>query len=247
MPDKRVPLLASELFAISQGTACEGPDECHWCGAKCERRWTHDDLPPMIGGRLRSHSLAKRPGNGYVCSGCWCWRRPRVTVPFLGGGYKDGQRADMWSWYVAGSRAMALRHENSFDRDALYDRLLDPPPRFFLALRDEGPNLLQYAVLNRLEAFTASTPITYTLDNKPLTYTIYELEHALQKGPEGTEPGVQTLIRVIGAPPKPTAMSFSEEEIKEQAVKRGRGRPSKPKTDLPLQAPQNPSLRPIEP
>ena len=245
MAEYRAPFTASELFAISQSTQCSGPDECHWCGAPCERKWPHDDLPPTIGG-LKSRSLAKRPGNGFICNGCWAWKRPRVTVPFLGGGYKDGQCAENWSWYISGGKACALRPGDPSDRDALYERLLDPPPRFFLSLRQEGPNLLQYAILNTPSTgFTASSQLTFTLDNKPLCYTVYELEHAIDKGPEGTEPGVQALLRIFGVPPKKDSISFTEEE-QEAPTRRGRGRPPKLKTDV-LLSPQNPSQRPLGP
>lgn len=246
MADYRAPATASELYALSSNTVCEGPDECHWCGAPCHRRWAHDDLPPAIG-RPKSQSRAKRPGNGYVCNACWTWKRPRVTAMFLGGGYKDGQCAENWSWYVAGNRASALRFGNPLDRDALYERLLDPPPRFFLSLRQEGPNLLQYAILNTLDdSFTASSPVAFTLDNKPLSYSVYELEYALANGPEGTEPGVQTLLRLFGMPPKKETLTFAAGEEAEAPVRRGRGRPPKVKTDV-LISPQNPSQRPLEP
>ncbi len=232
--------LASELFAVSQGSLCEGPDECHWCGAPCERHWAHDDLPPRIG-RLRSRSLALRPGNGYICNGCWLWRRQRVTVNFLGGGLKDVQSAANWGWYVAGARAWALRPTSEPDRATLFKRLLDPPPRFFLALRESEPSLLQYAVANCLQEVTASSPVVYTLDNKPMTYTIYELEHALAHGPGGTEPGVQALLRVFGVPDAPQGDVGEQEQ--DAPAKRGRGRPPKVKSEG---EPGNPSTRKIE-
>ncbi len=220
----RLPL-ASELYAISQNSSCSGPEECHWCGAPCQRNRPHDDLPPEIG--RKRPVLAKRPGNQFICNGCYHWRMRRLTVNFLGGGLKDVQTPENWSWFVRGVEAHALRPGDSSDRDALYARLLDPPPQFFLALRDQVPVLLQHAEANRLdESFTASTPVKFTLDNRPLVYTVYELQHALEHGPAGTEPGVQALVRLFGLPPKLHANGIPPSETPEEP-KRGRGRPPK--------------------
>ena len=218
------PLTAGELYALSQGEKCEGPDECHWCAAPCERKWPHDDPPPLIG--FQRKSFARRPGNGFVCAGCRLWRRQRITIEFLGGGLKDIQTPENWSWLVTGGRARALRPKDPADREALYEKLLSPPGKFFLALRASLPVTLQLAEVNQLEdGAEAGTPLKFTLDNKPLTYTVYELEHALKNGPEGTEPGVRLLVETFGLPVRDESPGA---EAPPAAAKKKRGRPFTP-------------------
>lgn len=217
-------LTAGALYATSQGQSCMGPEECHWCGAPCERKWPCDDtISPIFGGSKRF--FARRPGNGYICIGCKIWRRPRVTIDFIGGGFKDGQSAEKWSWFVTPEHAYALRPDELLDRDALYNKLLDPPRQFSLALKIELPTQLQHIEVNDLPEINSGTPLKFTLDNKLLTYTTYELEYALKHGPEGTDPGVQAIIKMFGAPVR--------ENVPEEPAppKRGRGRPPKVKEE----------------
>jgi hypothetical protein len=227
MPPRR-PLLASDLYALSQSTINLGDDECHWCGAPCKRLDPHDDAP-QLPGQPRTH-FALRPGNGYVCRGCWFFRRQRITVPYFGTDkYKDGQAPKNHSWYITPQGAWAVpRKEERTPEDAvrLYKLLLKPPRRFVLMLTDAGTdNLLQFARANDLDGeVLADTPYTITVNNRPLPLTVYELEQALHTGVVGgKEPAVAALAARYGLP-----MAWRRDEIEEgKAAKRpGAGRPS---------------------
>lgn len=216
------PLRASELYALSQGVVCEGRFRCHWCGAACQGFWQHGEPPPVVG--VRQKPLALVPSSPYVCAGCWCWRRTRVTVPFLSGGFKDGQAPAAFSWYVTERQAWAVRRE---DAKALYERLLDPPLRFALLLRTaDGPaNLLQFAAGNDLAEVHASTPLHFTLNNAAHAYTVYELSLALRKGPAGALPGVRALVELLGSYELPPLPQEAGEETDEEGKKKW-GRPA---------------------
>lgn len=195
------PLLASELFALAHSVRCVGPDRCHWCSAPCARMWKHNDPPPLIG---VPRSLARCPGNGFICNGCWIWRRQRTTVFYLDHTFerphfRDGQSLRYASVYCTEQGAWLVRDH---EKEALYALLLDPPKRFFLSLLSAyGENHLQLAHTNDLPAIQADTPLTFTLDGIPHTYSVYELEMAAKHGPEGRLPGVQALARLFGPPP----------------------------------------------
>ncbi len=206
--------LASQLYAQSQGAECQGSFECFWCSAPCHNTWHHTEAPPMIG--IKRRTIAKRPGNPFICCGCWLWRRKRLTVRFLEGGYKDVQAPENHSWFITPELAYGIRKES---HQKLYDLLLDPPPKFVLSLLTEESisNLLQSSICNNNTDIQTGTSLNYTINNVPHTYTVYELTHALKHEPEGTDPGVQSLVRILG-PYKAFAPDESEE-------KRGRGRP----------------------
>lgn len=206
-------ILASELFAMSQGGSCQGTEECHWCGAPCERLFTHSDPYPIP--FVRTKSPAKRPGNPYICTGCWLYLRGRVTVSFLGGGFKDGQCAANHSWWITETEAYAIRKEGA---ETLYEQLFHPPLRFVLALVSSGTiNHIQHAVLNDHSEIRADTTLTFTYDHSPHHFTIYELKEALKtSGMSGKPAGVRKLIELFGP-----------YDINEQPEKRGRGRPRK--------------------
>lgn len=208
-------LLASDLYARAHSVKNEGEDECHWCGAPCRRFYIHDDVQQIP--FTRSRSTARRPANSYICQGCWHWRRRRVTVNFLGGDFLDLQTAADHSWWVTERGAYAVRSGDDFG--LLYDLLLKPPLRFLLSLVEGSTrNELQLAVCNDVPEILADTRLTYTLNNIPHVYTIYELEQALLGGVQGKEPGVQALIRFLG----PLSSPNKEEVIQ---PKRDRGRP----------------------
>ena len=201
-----MPILASDVFIQSQGGSNEGMFECYWCSAPCGGLFRHNDPPPVMG--RRNNYLSRRPSSPYVCKGCWTWRWPRVTVNFLrqeNGDYKDGQTRANWSWWLDHTGAWAVGPN---DCAALYARLLKPPVRFVLMLLDspDAVNHIQLAVANDNAIVKADTPLFFTIDNKPLSYTIYELEAALRGGVSGREPGVQALVRLLGPhtlPPLP--------------------------------------------
>lgn len=205
-------MLASELFATAHSARCTGKYECHWCGGACTQDHFHDDLPPVP--FQKSRSTAKRPSNPYICTGCWLYRRKRVSVQYLHGSYKDRQSLPDHSWWLTDDNVRVI---SPIDHHSLYENLLFPPLRFSVSLlRQEKVNLLQLAEVNDFQEITADTYLKFTLDNRVLTYTIYELEEALKHGPDGKMPGVRALLDHLG----PYAISV---DIKEE--KRGRGRP----------------------
>lgn len=207
-------LLASELYARSQGEICQGNQPCHWCGAPCERLWTHDDPPPIIGVKSTIH--ARHPSSPYICRGCFLFKRPRLTVWFLGGGFKDGKCPRHFGWLITPKGSWAIDSENP---SPVYEFLLKPEPVFSLSFLSEPgiTNRLQLTRVNELGEIKADTTIHYTINNIPHHYTIYELESAIRQGAEGREPGVQALLRLLG--------DYSLPEASKEP--RGKGRPSR--------------------
>jgi hypothetical protein len=204
-------MLASELFAMSQGSKCVGQEECHWCTSKCSRLWQHDEPAPLY--FTKNKSYAKRPGSNYICIGCWLWRRKRVTVFFLDGELKDGQEACNHSWLITKEEAKAINIKKPED---VYPVLLAPPKEFslsFIEAKDQK-NFLQMKVVNSYEVIKTETNLEFTIDNIVHSYNVYELQEALKHGGNGKEPGVQALLRLLGP------WSNPEENGKE--VKRGR-------------------------
>jgi hypothetical protein len=187
---------ASELFAISQGEECCGTEECHWCASKCDRRWLHDDPPPVPFARTKSS--ARRPSNHYVCVGCQVYRRPSVTINFLSGGIKDRQTLKNHGWWLDEAGVWAVRTPQ--DSQALYKRLLNPPTVFALALLndDRCENLLNLAFANDNASVAADTVLKFTVNNVPHEYTVYELIEGLRHGAEGKMGGVRALIGLLG-------------------------------------------------
>ena len=204
---------APQLYAASQGTRCEGKYECHWCGSPCDDLHRHDDPPPVP--FVKYKSTAKRPNANWVCRGCALFRRKRVTVPYMSGGYSDGKSAADYSWWVTPQGAYAVLQEH---HAALYDHLLAPPLHFCLALRQKEKVLLHLAAVNELSEIKATTPLAFTLDNKAMEYTVYELEEALRQGTQGRIPGARALVEALGP--------F------DLAAKRERGRPRKEEEPL---------------
>jgi hypothetical protein len=220
---------AAAIFARSQGTDCvgNGYSRCHWCSSPCNGDFHHDDPPPIP--FIRSRSTAKCPTDPYICTGCWLWRRKHVTVTFLAGGMLDRQEARNHSWWITEENAWALRTNNDFK--ALFHLLVKPPKRFVLALRAPGENidtLIQLAVANDPGGIIAETPLHYTLNNIPLSFTVYELIEAIRNGPAPYGPGVNTLWAFLGEPPDELKLMYPP--IKDEEDKRGRGRPA-PKND----------------
>lgn len=209
---------ASEMFANSQGYVSDGPDHCHWCSGKCQRTIAHDDSKPMPGEVW--NTTAKLRSNVYMCVGCWLFKRQaKRTAVWLSEGFQDGRVVNQLSWWIEPTRAWAVRP--LLDRDALIKKLLKPPLQFSLMLlRDAKVNLIHNGKINDNEqGIRADTELWFTLDNVTMRYTVYELEHAMVEGPEGTEPGVRALCDLLGIK-KPAEPEFPIEE-----EKRGPGRP----------------------
>lgn len=218
-------LTASEVFARSQGTQCSGPCECHYCAAPCKRVWVHDE--PQ-GPFVRSLTNALRPANPYVCTGCWLFRRRRTTVWFLDGMYKDGQAGQDHSWWMTAEKSVVLREGRCPDLKTL---LLNPPGTFVLGLKPEGgrPNLLHLMKANHGQGeVRADREFSFTVDQTVLTYTIYELEQGLKRGPEGLSPGVGALLRFMGPQEDRWAEVLEEDDGSElEEPKNIGGRPRK--------------------
>lgn len=213
--------LASELFAASQQYECTGPQQCYYCGAPCGFRYPHSEPPPTPF-QKPVERLAKYPGNAYICGGCWLWRRQRGIVQTLGGKYLDRQECQRHSWLLTTSGCFAL---TPADSKALYGILLNPPLHFALGLIANGSpasgllavsgpyvNHLQRFYVNATAGARVDTPLTFTLNGTSQAYTVYELEESIRaSGIEtGAEPGVQTLLRLLGTPPVLPARNVAE-------------------------------------
>lgn len=223
-------LTASDLYALVNGCANQGPFECHWCGSRCNSLFPHDDNPVLP--FVKSKEPCKRPGNSYICWGCWNWRRKRVTVYFLSGvngkekGYADIQVINKHSWLITEKGAWALRHP--IDYPMLLEFLSNPTCSYTLSIVTSGQtNFLQLAHANDMSIVDADTQMTFTFNNIPSHCSVYELEHAIKHGAEGKEPGIQTLFSLYKPSPKPSANGLE---------KRGRGRPRKEEEENPQAA-----------
>jgi len=206
-------LTASTMYSISQGARAEGPDRCHYCGEPCQRWWLHTD-PPLVYGKKRD-PLTRCPGNHYICTGCFFFRKPRLTVCYLTGGYKDVQCPMNHSWWITDKDAWGLRKE---DYGELYNLLLKPPCRWALLLRtgDPGvvvagsvPTLIHAGRANENAVVESQTELYFTLNNVTFSYTIYELEQGIRYGEEGRMAGVRELMQFLGPCPR------KEEIVKE--------------------------------
>lgn len=213
-------LSASDLYAIANSNRNHGKEECHWCGSACNDSFIHNDPPPVP--FVRSRSTAKRPCAIHICTGCWLYRRQRITVRFLDGGFSDRQNPCKHSWWITLQEASGI---SKYNYHALYRLLLNPPLCFCLSLRtdEKTDNLIQLSVANDLEEINATTELCYTLNNIKLVYTIYELEEAIKHGPEGKMPGVRMLVETLGGYTLP---------LEEPVMKKtGAGRPFKNKEE----------------
>lgn len=211
---------AGMLYAKSQNSGCAGQWKCHWCGAPCLDLYVHDDAPEIPGAK-RNPNRARHPANPYVCQGCWLWRRQRISIHYHNEDRHvlDRQTPKWHSWFITPRLARAVHPADH----ALLFSLIQTPPTCFALLFLSKPrtnenatnpiivNHLHLAAVNEHERIEAGTALTYTLDNVPHAYTVYEFEEALKHGPEGKEPGVRVLFELLG--------------LKATEEKRGRGRP----------------------
>lgn len=195
-------MLASELYAISEGKKCEGKRECHWCGAACEEKWLHDEPPPLIG--VRRSAMVARPNNPWICTGCWLWRRQRITINLLDGTQRDVQTPAKHCWLISDKTSLAFYAADH--RQILFKLLTVPVAPFSLILRTPGNGVdvhIQMAVVNEMNNPTINTPMFFTLDNIKHQFTLYELDEALKHTDTGKEPGVRVLAKIFdGLVPK---------------------------------------------
>lgn len=217
-------LSISQIYALSQGYQCIGNLECHWCGSPCTDQWTHDDPPPPTFKKITTS--AKRPGNSYICAGCWLYRRKRITISYIDGNFKDGQCPLNHSWWID-NEAKAIKLDDPLNKKILYDKLLSPPIKFSLSFLTDPKcsNLLHLFELNHNKAVFAETQLKYTINNVVHSYSIYELEETLTSDDlNGKDPGAVALFRLLGPYPEvKTAKKIYDEKNPE---KEGRGRPA---------------------
>ena len=218
-------LAASILYALSQRVDPYLPENgrpllwrCHWCGAACDDQWPCLDIhwSHLNPGQKRP-IWAACPGEGWMCKGCWLFKRQRITIQHLDGTWTDRKKTEDFSLWMTESGCWGVKPDQG---NFLWPLLLDPPLRFCLALLD-GPghvNHLQLMTTNdNVQGIKSTQPLLFTVNSVKMAYTVYELEQALQAGnTDGTEPGILALVRLLGWPP---------------AEKRGRGRPRKEETN----------------
>lgn len=246
MSETVIEMSPSELFCISQGTTnrigrtkdkqAHLKSNCHWCGelTDLDPKLRHDDIPPMP--FTKSKWKAKCPASGFVCFGCWNWRKGRSTITHLNGTFKDSQDIPANSWYITENDCLAVSDtignltQNLIgttpksDYEILAEKLLHPPNLFVLCFKSEDPkipNWLHLCKLNDNKEINELTPLYFTAANIPYTYTVYELSLALKKGSEvNQEPGTAYLVNLFRPfYPLETVDGVLEED------KRGRGRP----------------------
>jgi hypothetical protein len=214
-----IPMTASRLFGRVHSLVEGAGGVCHWCGGECGRKREHNEPPrrPFVPYR----NIALRPNSPYVCEACHVYPRPRVTARFLSGGFKDGQCLKSHSWFMDAGGIWVIGEGCG---SAVIDRLMRPPEVFALALTTTGETLLQYAVVNYCRDAVAEALLTFTLDGKVMTYSVYELEQVAETGElSGKMPGVRYLCEKFGL----------KREKKGDEVKRGRGRPPSQNTSTP--------------
>lgn len=142
------------------------------------------------------------------------FRRASFTARYFDGGLRDRQTGPRNSWWITRMEAVAIRPADS---QHLWKLLLKPPHQFALGLAEPGClNHLHCTIANDMVEVKAGTPLAFTVNNIPHTYTVNELEDAIRNGGSGKEPGVQALMRFLGP------CQLLAEEKRE---KRGPGRP----------------------
>jgi hypothetical protein len=214
----------SQLLALSHSTSCKGDEQCHWCAAPCDRfvRCDYDPLVLFID-REKTKSTAKRPNNPYICVGCSLYKRQRITVISLTGKMKDRRCLEDYSWLMTEESIRVILPDENY---SLYEHLLFPSLKFSLSLLSQDTkSLIQLAVVNDISEIKADTLLSFTIDNRVLQYTIYELEEALKHGSDGKMPGVRALLSLLGPyTPKVTA-AVANSPITSSDDKRKPGRP----------------------
>lgn len=200
-------MTASFLFAKACGYRLEGMHRCYACGQPCHDKNRHGLARPVIGEK-RDPKL-RCPASPYLCNGCMAWNAPSRTVSFLTNTeLRDRQSAKKHSWYASSFGAWGLRRESKTDATAMWERLLHPPIPFFLSVLDlsadpKVENKLYHCVVNDELIVRGDTELTFTVNNQPLTYTVYELETArTAQDPTGLSPGVRFLWDWLGPIPR---------------------------------------------
>lgn len=227
-------MLASDLYAKSNGKTNKGHQRCHWCGAPCGIEDLHDDQERIAFRRWKSEAAV--PDSHWQCLGCKLFRRLRYTPTNLN--EKDGPKGSPQhsSWFIIDKRARRIDHSCYAE---LREIVLKPPSQFVLMfLEVEQVNKLHLAKLNEHPEIRTDTPLLFTVDNVVHTYTVYELESAIQNGGNGVGGGSRWLASHLK--PWGTEMQSSEpitddedDEPQSQPGKEPvkRGRPSGKRAD----------------
>ncbi len=188
-------MTASEIFARIHNLKQEGSFECYWCGAKCTDEHIHDGHKATIGNR-RPITTALRPGSPYMCNSCWWFRSTGKWVVDLNGKVIDYQAYRDHSWFLTLSKGEVIQLPDN--KPELLKILLKPPHEFILSFNtEEVKPELHLMEVNEFDEIKANDELKFTVDNKPLTYTVYELEESLKHGPEGKAPGVRWLWEAL--------------------------------------------------
>lgn len=189
------PIPASALYAHTQGSFNSGMWRCHFCGACCSELYEHDDPRREVG--QKRLVFAMFPANPWMCRGCWLWRRTRLELTFLDGSRQTKQCPRNHSWFLSSGQAFAI---TPHCYPTLYDKLINPPRCFSLSLLEGSGSInhLQLTLTNNLPCVLANTPLRYTINGVPHTYTVYELEEGARNDEAGIEPGSRELLRYLG-------------------------------------------------
>lgn len=247
MTSSNTSIPAPQLYAEANGAKCQGERRCYWCGSPCTSLLRHNESPVQIG--VKVSVAVKVRSSPYVCVGCWLFQAASTTARFMTSGqYMDRQQPSKHSWWITEKDARVIRtfvsgevrsggtagqgRKGNTDHQALWESLLSPPPRFALALVTPGnPNLLQLTPVNSHDFTTGEqnwkvgSPLSFTVDNVPYSFTHYDLREALKYGvTEGKEPGVRKLIEFLGPPPAHLTSGLRAELERENAPAE-RGRP----------------------
>jgi len=161
--------------------------------------------------------MAKRPGEPYICIGCWLYHRKRLTISFLDGKYEDVQCPMDHSWWITERESFAIS-ESCYHK--LLRILLRPPRTFVLGLKTKEniSNLLHLFITNDVSILREDTPLFFTLNNIPHEFNTYELKEALRGNIKGRVPGVSALLNLFGS------KTIKNADL-EGLIKRKRGRP----------------------
>jgi hypothetical protein len=226
---------APSLFAIARGSACEGKERCHWCGAACKQLFRHDepDVQPFVK-QPRSHALFFT--SPWICIGCWKFRMLKTTINFLPlpvptgkrnakgtpvmvpvHRVKDGQCPQNYSWWLTSVGCWGVGLD---EYGELFSCLLNTPDTFALTLLTDPSlkNLIELAPVNTHNDKPTET-FRFLYNNVVHETSPYELDLALLQGHEltGLMPGTKLLADLFR--PKVPLLEKPLEQPK------GRGRP----------------------
>jgi hypothetical protein len=138
----------------------------------------------------------------------------------MNGELRDRQSPCDHSWVITEKNASAINLNT--DKEKLWQFLLKPSLKFILMftsykvpekkelkLTNTLPNSIHLAHLNNFSEIKASTILTFTYDNVPFQYSVYELEEGCKHETDGKMGGVAKLLSLLG--PHPTLSTLKDE------------------------------------